>query len=135
MPARHQLAVHTSLFTTVGSFVTTGCARMERCTRCFRAASTQSAPLSEYEQSPDHRVGRSTPLHDACDSGDLARVRSLLRDGADPWARDGAGLAPIKTGKGAKGFVSRQDARGGPDVGGARLSMGRASMGSQAAIV
>ena len=68
---------------------------MERCTRCFRAASTKSAPLSEYEQSPDHRVGKSTPLHDACESGDLARVRSLLRDGADPWARDGAGLAPI----------------------------------------
>ena len=68
---------------------------MERCARCFRAASSKSAPLSEYEQSPDHRVGRSTPLHDACDSGDLARVRSLLRDGADPWARDGSGLAPI----------------------------------------
>ena len=41
-------------------------------------------------------------------------------------------LAPIKTGKGAKGFASRQDARGGMEP---RASMGRVSMGSQAAIV
>ena len=60
-----------------------------RCTRCLHTAGTKSAPLSLYEQSPDHRVGKTTPLHE------LARVRSLLHDGADPWARGGAGLAPI----------------------------------------